>query len=41
MLYDVDIVGVPARPIASLRRHGPLAAIGASRRRLRELLPST
>ena len=38
MLYDVDIVSVPARPVVSLRRRGPLADIGASMRRLRELL---
>jgi len=38
MLYDVDIASVPARPVISLRRRGPLADIGASMRRLRELL---
>ena len=38
MVYDVDIVSVPARPVVSLRRHGRLADIGASMRRLRELL---
>jgi effector-binding domain-containing protein len=36
--YDVDIVSVPARPVVSLRRHVPLAEIGSSMRRLRELL---
>ncbi len=35
--YDVDIVSVPARPVVSLRRRGPLADIGSSMRRLREL----
>ena len=38
MVYDVDIVGVPARRVVSLRRHGPLADIGAAMRRLRQLL---
>ena len=38
MRYDVDIASVPARPVISLRRRGPLADIGASMRRLRELL---
>ena len=38
MVYDVDIVSVPARPVVSLRRHGPLTDIGASMRRLRALL---
>jgi effector-binding domain-containing protein len=38
MLYDVDIASVPARPVISLRRCGPLAGIGASMRRLRELV---
>ncbi len=37
-MYDVDIVTVPARPVVSLRCHGPLADIGASMRRLRGLL---
>lgn len=37
MRYDVDIVSVPAQPILSLRRRGPLAEIGAAMRRLREL----
>jgi effector-binding domain-containing protein len=36
--YNVDIVSVPARPVFSLRRRGPLADIGASMRRLRALL---
>jgi effector-binding domain-containing protein len=36
--YDVDIVAVPARPVVSLRSRGPLARIGASMRRLRELV---
>jgi len=35
--YDVDIVSVPAQPILSLRRRGPLAEIGGVMRRLREL----
>ena len=38
MIYDVDIVSVPARPVVSLRRTGPLAGIGAAMRRLRELV---
>ena len=38
MLYNVDIASVPAQPVVSLRRGGPLADIGASMRRLRELL---
>ena len=38
MIYDVDIVSVTARPVVSLRRQGPLADIGPSMRRLRELL---
>jgi effector-binding domain-containing protein len=38
MVYDVDIAGVPARPVVSLRRRGPLADIGASMQRLRALL---
>jgi effector-binding domain-containing protein len=37
MRYDVDIVSVPAQPILSLARTGPLAEIGAAMRRLREL----
>jgi effector-binding domain-containing protein len=36
--YDVDIVSVPAQPIVSLRRRGPLADIGSAMRRLRELV---
>jgi effector-binding domain-containing protein len=36
--YDVDIVSVPARPVISLRRRGPLVEIGASMRRLRDLV---
>ena len=38
MQYDVDIVSVPARPVVSLRRRGPLADIGSAMRRLRELV---
>jgi effector-binding domain-containing protein len=38
VIHDVDSACVPARPVVSLRRHGPLADIGASMRRLRELL---
>jgi effector-binding domain-containing protein len=37
MRYDVDIVSVPAQPILSLARTGPLAEIGAAMRRLRQL----
>lgn len=38
MIYDVDIVSVPAQPVVYLRRHGPLAAIGESMRYLRRVL---
>ena len=38
MIYDVDIVSVPARPVVSLRHTGPLSGIGDSMRRLRDLL---
>jgi effector-binding domain-containing protein len=38
MIYDVDIVSVPARPVVSLRRTGPLSGIGDAMRRLRELV---
>jgi effector-binding domain-containing protein len=37
MDYDVDIVDVPAHWALALRRRGPLADIGATMRRLREL----
>ena len=37
MVYDVDIVDVPGQLVLSLRRHGPLADIGAAMRRLRVL----
>jgi effector-binding domain-containing protein len=36
--YDVDIASVPARPVVSLRQHGPLADIGSAMRRLRDLV---
>jgi effector-binding domain-containing protein len=35
--YDVDVAGVPAQAVVSLRRHEPLSGIGAAMRRLREL----
>lgn len=38
MIYDVDIVSVPARPVVSLRHTGPLSGIGDAMRRLRGLL---
>jgi effector-binding domain-containing protein len=38
VIYDVDIVAVPAQPVVSLRRAGPLGEIGDAMRRLRELL---
>jgi len=38
VIYDVDIVSVPARPVVSLRRTGPLSGIGEAMRRLRELV---
>jgi effector-binding domain-containing protein len=38
MVYDVDIASVPARPMVSLRRTGPLSGIGDAMRRLRGLL---
>ena len=37
MIYDVDIVAVPEQAVVCLRRRGPLSAIGARTRRLREL----
>jgi len=37
MIYDVDIVAVPAQPVLSLPSRGPLSEIGARMRRLREL----
>ncbi len=37
MIYDVDIVPVPAQPVLSLRARGPVAEIGTRMRRLREL----
>ena len=38
MIYDVDVVSVPARPMVSLRRAGPLSGIGEAMRSLRALL---
>jgi effector-binding domain-containing protein len=37
-VYDVDIVGIPAQPVVSLRSRGPLSEIGDAMRRLRDLL---
>ena len=37
MIYDVDIVAVPAQAVLCLRRRGPLSEIGARLRRLHEL----
>jgi effector-binding domain-containing protein len=36
--YDVDIVSVPARPVVSLRSRAPIAEIGSTMRRLRDLV---
>jgi effector-binding domain-containing protein len=38
VIYDVDIVSVPARPMVSLWHHGPMSGIGGSMHRLRELV---
>jgi effector-binding domain-containing protein len=38
VIYDVDIVSVPAMPMVSLRRSGPVSGMGAAMRRLREIL---
>ena len=38
MIYDVDIVSVPARPMVSLRHTGSLSGIGGTMHRLREIL---
>ncbi len=38
MIYDVDVVAVPAQAVLALRARGPLAGIGARMRRLRELV---
>jgi effector-binding domain-containing protein len=38
VIYDVDIVSVPAQPVVSLRRRGPLSEIGDAMRALRALL---
>jgi len=38
VIYDVDIVSVPALPMVSLHRSGPLSGTGAAMQRLREIL---
>jgi len=38
VIYDVDIVAVPAQAAVCLRRRGPLSEIGARMRRLRALV---
>lgn len=38
MLYDVDIVAVPAQAVLAIRARGPLSDIGRRMRRLRELV---
>jgi len=38
VIYDVDIVSVPARPMVSLRHTGSLSGIGGTMHRLREIL---
>jgi effector-binding domain-containing protein len=38
LIYDVDVVAVPAQAVVCLRRHGQLAEIGARMRRLRALV---
>jgi effector-binding domain-containing protein len=38
VIYDVDIVSVPAVPMVSLRRSGPVSGMGAAMRHLREIL---
>lgn len=37
MTRPVDVVDLPAQPVVTLRRRGPLAGIGADMRRLRGL----
>lgn len=38
MIYDVDVVAVPAQAVVALRERGPLTGIGSRMRRLRVLV---
>jgi effector-binding domain-containing protein len=38
VIYEVDVVAVPAQAVVCLRRRGPLSGIGARMRRLRALV---